>query len=187
MLTPNQAAPGDLEEVRRFINTWVIPNQTRVETDLLPSLVGDPRAWERELSAYPLQADDSLGMLLALRQDLRIACADHGSEGIALNPWFAQTPLRARIETVDGEPVVALKPAQLSYAGHIVAIVVNAVAHSSWSRLKTCDDCRWAFYDHTRSANKRWCGMSKGGPEGRACGTIAKVRAFRERKAKKAE
>ncbi|MGI4859348.1 MAG: CGNR zinc finger domain-containing protein [Janthinobacterium lividum] len=50
-----------------------------------------------------------------------------------------------------------------------------------WPRLKTCADCRWAFYDHTRNRSKRWCGMTKGGPDGRACGTIAKVGAYRAR------
>ncbi|WP_371916672.1 CGNR zinc finger domain-containing protein [Pseudomonas sp. ATCC PTA-122608] len=68
---------------------------------------------------------------------------------------------------------------------YILAIVANAINCAQWSRLKTCGDCQWAFYDHTRSASKRWCGMSKGGPQGRACGTIAKVRAFREREVRK--
>jgi predicted RNA-binding Zn ribbon-like protein len=36
------------------------------------------------------------------------------------------------------------------------------------------------FYDHTRNASKRWCLMNAGGPNGRACGTIAKVRRYRQ-------
>jgi hypothetical protein len=67
MQSHNQAAPGDLEEVRRFINTWSIPNQTRIETDLLPQLMSDPMEWQREVSACPLQPRDSLKVLLALR------------------------------------------------------------------------------------------------------------------------
>ncbi|WP_429448818.1 CGNR zinc finger domain-containing protein [Paraburkholderia sp. 40] len=40
--------------------------------------------------------------------------------------------------------------------------------------------------DHTRNGSKRWCSMTKGGPDGRACGTIAKVAAYRAREATKA-
>jgi len=179
--THNQAAPGDLEEVRRFINTWSIPNQTRIETDLLPPLISDPMAWEREVSMCPLQSGDTLETLLALRTDLRRTCAGHSADHDALNPWFERTPMIAHVDSTDVGTTTQLKSVQTTYAGHILAIVANAIACSHWSRLKTCDDCKWAFYDHTRSANKRWCGMSKGGPQGRACGTIAKVRAFRER------
>jgi predicted RNA-binding Zn ribbon-like protein len=37
------------------------------------------------------------------------------------------------------------------------------------------------FYDHTRSRTKVWCGMLAGGPEGRARGTIAKVKRYRRK------
>jgi hypothetical protein len=181
----NQAAPGDLEEVRRFINTWSIPNQTRIATDLLPPLVCDPMAWERELSMFPLQSRDSLETLLALRTDLRRTCADHSADRDALNPWFERTPLIALVRSTNGSTAIELKPSQNTYMAYILAIVANAISCGHWSRLKACGDCKWTFYDHTRSANKRWCGMSKGGPQGRACGTIAKVRAFREREVRK--
>jgi predicted RNA-binding Zn ribbon-like protein len=39
------------------------------------------------------------------------------------------------------------------------------------------------FYDNTRNGGKRWCLMNAGGPDGRACGTIAKVRRYRDRQA----
>lgn len=186
MTTHSQAAPAELEDVRRFINTWFMPNQTRIETDLLPVLISDPKRWEHEVSAFPLHPLDSLDTLLALRRDLRRACADHRVDDELLNPWFELTPLIAQVESSEGGRNIHLEPIQPTYASYIVAKVANAIGCSSWSRLKTCDDCQWAFYDHTRSATKRWCGMTKGSPEGRACGTIAKVRAFRERKAAQA-
>jgi predicted RNA-binding Zn ribbon-like protein len=89
--------------------------------------------------------------------------------------------LITHLRATAGGTTAQLTPAQNTFAAHTLAIVANAINGAQWARLKTCDDCQWAFYDHTRSANKRWCGMSKGGPQGRACGTIAKVRAFRER------
>jgi hypothetical protein len=185
--TQSQAAPGDLEYVRRFINTWSIPNQTRVETDVLPLLVSDEQAWAHELSPYPRNASDNLETLLTLRSDLRKTCANHDFDSEVLNAWFKQVPLRVRLESDDGLTTMRLEPVQATYTGHILAIVANAMASGEWSRLKTCGDCQWAFYDHTRNGKKRWCGMSKGGPEGRACGTIAKVSAFRQRAAEKAK
>jgi hypothetical protein len=66
-------------------------------------------------------------------------------------------------------------------AGGVLAIVLTAAADGRWRRLKACPDCRWVFYDHTRNASKRWCLMYAGGPDGRACGTIAKVRRHRQK------
>ena len=62
-----------------------------------------------------------------------------------------------------------------------MAAVVRAVQADEWPRLKACPDCRVVFYDHTRSRTKVWCGMLAGGPEGRACGTIAKVARYRRK------
>ena len=88
--------------------------------------------------------------------------------------------------SVGGVTTLSVISAEATYVGHILAAVANAIASGAWSRLKTCGDCQWAFYDHTRNGSKRWCGMTKGGPNGRACGTIAKVSAFRSRAAAKA-
>ncbi|MBF3926184.1 CGNR zinc finger domain-containing protein [Burkholderia pseudomallei] len=61
---------------------------------------------------------------------------------------------------------------------------VSEIASGEWSRLKPCPDCQWAFYHRTRNGSKRWCGMTKGGPGGRACGTIAKAAAYHTREAR---
>jgi predicted RNA-binding Zn ribbon-like protein len=44
------------------------------------------------------------------------------------------------------------------------------------SRLRTCanPDCRWVFYDGTKSGTRRWCTMA-------VCGNRAKLRRFRQR------
>jgi len=66
--------------------------------------------------------------------------------------------------------------------GRILVAVVAAIAAGTWPRLKVCPDCRWAFFDHTRNASKRWCLMTAGGSDGRSCGSIAKVRRYRQRR-----
>jgi predicted RNA-binding Zn ribbon-like protein len=44
------------------------------------------------------------------------------------------------------------------------------------ARLEQCRNCRWLFLDASRNRSRRWCSMSH-------CGTAAKVRATRARRA----
>jgi CGNR zinc finger len=67
-------------------------------------------------------------------------------------------------------------------AGAVLELVVEAVAAGIWRRLKICPDCQLVFYDRTKPQNRVWCGMSAHDPGGRACGSIAKVRSWRERR-----
>lgn len=61
--------------------------------------------------------------------------------------------------------------------GVILAAVVGAMADGTWPRMKACaaDDCRYAFYDHTRNRSGRWCDVS-------GCGANARMRAYRRRR-----
>ena len=60
----------------------------------------------------------------------------------------------------------------------IVETIAISVAEGRWSRLKLCasPDCRWAFYDTSRSGGGRWCSME-------ICGNRHKTRAYRQRQA----
>jgi predicted RNA-binding Zn ribbon-like protein len=186
MQTHNQTAPGALEVVRRFLNTWSIPNQTRVEVDELPLLVNDADKWSEELSRHPRADSDTLDTLMELRADLRKACEGLDDDHQLLNAWLARVALSVKVVPAEGRaPELCVMPADASYVARILASVADAISSGTWLRLKTCDDCRWAFYDNTRNGSKRWCGMTKGGVDGRACGTIAKVSAFRARAAAK--
>lgn len=188
MQPQHQAAPGDLEYVRRFINTWSIPNQTRTATDDLPLLARDAESWRGALSLHPPADKDSLEQLRELRSDLRKSCEGLDEANGLLNAWFSRVSLSVRVKSVEeGASQLCVMPADGSYIAYILAAVANAISSGTWSRLKTCGDCRWAFYDNTRNGSKRWCGMTKGGVDGRACGTIAKVSAFRARAAARAK
>jgi hypothetical protein len=158
-----QAAPGALEQVRELLNSWLIPNDTRAPTDRFDDLARR-RNWSPQEAA----------LVRELRDDLRGAVEDGGSDLGFLNGWIARLDVR---------PLVA--GAGLSYrhaagpAGDTLVAVLAAVGDGTWPRLKTCPDCRWAFYDRTRNGSKRWCLMYAGGPDGRACGSIAKMRRYR--------
>lgn len=60
--------------------------------------------------------------------------------------------------------------------GEIVAVVFRAILDRSFERLKACRNCRWAFYDYSRSRGASWCSMS-------ICGNRLKTRRYRARKA----
>jgi len=160
-----QLAPGELESVRTLLNTWLIPNDSRQPTDMFGEHAAS-QGWSRARAA----------VVRRLRDDLRGA-VETGDSG-RLNAWIGELGLRP---VIDGD--------QLGYrhdgspAGEILAAAVAAIAAGTWRRLKACPDCHWVFYDNTRNGSKRWCLMYAGGPEGRACGTIAKVRRYRDRQA----
>ncbi|MBB5786452.1 CGNR zinc finger domain-containing protein [Jiangella mangrovi] len=163
-----QEAPGVLEDVRELLNSWLIPNDTRQPDDRFD-------AWA---AAHAVTDPAERGAVRDLRDDLR-AALDGGAEADAVvNRWIARAGLQPRVE--DGAVTYWHEGGP---AGDLVAAVVTAMADGRWSRLKTCPDCRWAFYDHTRNGSKRWCLMTAGGPGGRSCGSIAKVRAHRARQA----
>lgn len=162
-----QEAPGALEDVRELLNSWLIPNDTRQPDDRFA-------AWA---AAHAVARRDH-DTVRRLRDDLRTALEARAEADTVVNRWIDLTGLRPRAENGavrfghDGGP-----------AGELLTAVVTAMTDGRWARLKTCPDCRWAFYDHTRNGSKRWCLMTAGGPGGRSCGSIDKVRAYRARQA----
>jgi hypothetical protein len=161
----DQAAPGPLEYVRALLNTWLIPNDTREPADTFA-----------EFAAGEGWTGPAARLVRRLRDDLRDAVET--GDASCLNSWIAELDVRPAI---DGGDLVYRHKA--SPAGDLMATVIGAITAGTWRRLKACPDCRWVFYDHTRNGSKRWCLMYAGGPDGRACGTIAKVRRYRDRQA----
>jgi predicted RNA-binding Zn ribbon-like protein len=148
-----QAAPGDLERIRSLLNTWLIPNDTRAPTDRFRGNT----------------------IVREVRDDLRRVVDGSATADDVLNPWVRRLDVTPRIA---GGAIVFRGTGR---AGALVSHVLAAIADGTWKRLKACPDCGWVFYDHTRNGSKRWCLMTAGGPNGRSCGSIAKVRAHRER------
>ena len=158
-----QSAPGELESIRSLLNSWLIPNESRVPSDEFGTLAA-VQGWSRRQAALVRQ----------LRNDLRHAVESRDTA--CINEWIGRLSIRPEVQDRD-----LVYQHDGSVAGHLLAVVVAAVGAGTWARLKACPDCHWVFYDSTRNASKRWCLMYAGGPDGRACGTIAKVRRYRER------
>jgi predicted RNA-binding Zn ribbon-like protein len=174
-------APGALELVRAFLNTG-LPAAGPGEDRLL-DLAADPERWAATFPGQPRPGPRRLAELVELRDGLRrlLAAAPASADVAWLSGWCRRTGLGARVGVEGDRLAVRLAcPPRSGLAGAVVEAVAAAVADGGWSRLRQCPDCRLVFWDRTRNASKVWCGMYAGS-DGRACGSIAKVRRYRAR------
>lgn len=173
----SSAAPGNLETVRDFVNT--------VEIDQ----TGDPLAtsdrlaqWCEESGLCPGAGEAALRELRRFREALREVLEANAGDGDQAERWQGVEPFASRAGyrmyiTPAGTP--ALRPqgegADAAIAA-ILAIVYDAIAQGTWSRLKACrkHSCRWAFYDKSKNGSGAWCSM-------RVCGNRVKAERRRAR------
>jgi predicted RNA-binding Zn ribbon-like protein len=173
-------APGELELVRRFVNTRDIEEGSD-ELDSPGALL----TWFAgvDLLDDEVAADEKdLERALALREGIRaLLLANNGEEIEAvrireLNRATESVSLTVRFDH-DGRAALRSESSGVSAAlGRILAIVVRAIDEGSWGRLKVCpnDACQWAFYDRSKNRSGKWCTME-------VCGNRMKARAFRQR------
>ncbi len=178
---PAHPAPGRLRSVQEFANTADRYNGRDALAD-----VDRAAGWlvEQHLlpPAVPVTAAE-LDTLHELRDVLR-ALATTNRTGRPPDPdvvaEFNRISAAApQFVEIDGRPSSALTPHGQGVAAvvaQLVGAVHEAVLTGAWSRLKACADpsCAWLFHDTSRSRTGRWCSM-------RACGSIAKARAYRRR------
>ena len=186
----SQGAPGTLEVVRTFLNTWRIPNDTREPIDELVSLEAMQSfyfTWFGD-SGEGFEVSIVPERVRQLRADLRSILRT--SDVPILSEWLARQPVEVLLSPdAEGMPILTYTPAEVKgcrLCAQVLALVVEAIARSTWTRLKACPDCQWVFFDHTKNKNKVWCLMTASGPQGRSCGSISKVRSFRERQKSRA-
>jgi hypothetical protein len=177
-------APGSLELVRTLLNTGLPPREGDGQDRLL-GLRADPARWAAAFPGIPVPARRQAAGLVELRDGLLglLATPPTAEDAAWLGGWFERTGLEVTVGVANGALTVGYAgPARSGLAGAVVAAVAEAVAAGTWSRLRRCPDCRLVFWDRTRNASKVWCGMYAGA-DGRACGSIAKVRRYRARRA----
>ena len=158
----NLAAPGELELVRRFVNT----RDLELGTDSLTT-PADLDALLATSGSTSADVDRAIGFREALRALLLANATGEPPPSEAIDTVSAIGPLRAERLRLTGDGLARL-----------LAIVVTAQADGTWARLKACPgrDCQWALYDHTRSRTRRWCAGAK-------CGARTRSRAYRVRRA----
>jgi predicted RNA-binding Zn ribbon-like protein len=160
-------APSVLEPVRVLVNSWLIPNDSRRPEDRFDVYA--------DSHGVPAAERDTVRRL---RGDLRAVIEGHADTDTVVNQWIERLDVRPQVSA--GEVTYRHRA---GHAGDLLVATLKAMLGGQWRRLKACPDCRWVFYDHTRNGRKRWCLMNAGGPDGRSCGSIAKVRAYRARQA----
>lgn len=176
------AADG-LVVVEQFLNTL---DERTFNRHGSPHQAADELASAEALAAW-LEAHDLLapgepvdhGVLevaRSLRTALRAVLTDESADDRSAAAALADFPVRL---VPDGTGGLRLAAATGNVGlDTIVATVASSVAEGRWKRLKLCDseDCRWAFYDTSRSGGGRWCSME-------VCGNRHKTRAYRRRQA----
>ncbi len=93
-------------------------------------------------------------------------------------PIVAAVPqVLVRCEARDG--TVRLVPSTGGTVEGVVADLVLRICDADrvgmFGRLKSCDHCRWIFYDTSRNRTGRWCSMQ-------ACGGREKAKSYRRRR-----
>ncbi|WP_410983131.1 CGNR zinc finger domain-containing protein [Bacillus cereus] len=174
-LSQIQEAPEQLEIVREFLNTWRIPNDTRKQVDELHTIDDVFQFMRKHFDEEFFFG--TLDEIKQFRDDVRFAI----EEKETLQKWFEKYPFGVCV-TENMEFITYEPTGGRNFYTMMLQIILNAIDQKWWKRLKACPDCRWVFYDHSRNGSKRWCGMYAGSKEGRACGTIAKVKNYREKR-----
>jgi predicted RNA-binding Zn ribbon-like protein len=182
-MSKQRSAPGELERVRRFVNT----RRPGRGTDLLSDTAGMAEWFAHEgLAPNGLRATiDDLARATELREALRAVLAAHnsgdpppGEVSRALDAAAHRARLRLHFDDGGGASLVPEAAGVDGALGRLLAIVHDSIAQGTWGRLKACreHECGWAFYDRTKNRSGAWCSMER-------CGNRAKARAYRERHA----
>lgn len=153
------AAPGELEHLRRFVNT----RDLELGTDTLHSWFAEPADLERAV---------------ALREAFRALLLSNATGEPPPSATLGTVERIGRRATLRVDGALRLVPAADAELARLLAIAVVAQADGTWQRLKACpgDACQWALYDRTRSRTRRWCAATK-------CGARTRSREYRRRRA----
>jgi predicted RNA-binding Zn ribbon-like protein len=158
-----KAAPEPLRLVQRFVNTidrehgreWLAD-----DADLAEFFGRDDHGVSVE-DAHALR--DALCRLLAANNGMAVDADSLATFNAAADRVVVRLDDAGAPELDGADPL-----------GSVVAVAFRAMLDGTWSRLKTCRNCTWAFYDYSRNRSAGWCSMQ-------LCGNRAKTRAYRRR------
>lgn len=177
-----QKAPGRLELLQRFINTY--------NHDL-------PREWDRlgtrEKAQTWLRQKGLVGpgdrvsaadaaRLRDLREAIRaLAVANLGERSHAASARLVRkaartAALRVAVDDTGRTALEADRPGVDGAVATLLGILHEAQLAGEWPRLKGCRQCAYAFFDRSKNRSAAWCAMS-------ICGNRTKNRAYRRRSA----
>jgi predicted RNA-binding Zn ribbon-like protein len=173
-------APGRLELLQRFINTW--NHDLPADWDRLAT-PQSARAWLREKQLITGQSKVSAtdaARLRTLREALRsLILANVTGQQDATSIQTVRTAATAGtlIVTIDDDGRAHLRARQAGVDGAIatlMGILHEAQITGDWARLKGCRHCGYSFFDLSKNRSATWCSMS-------ICGNRSKNRAYYRR------
>lgn len=141
------------------------------------------RRWDLAEAAAPSAVE--LDQLIALRgllaewiDSICRAKALTPEQLAAANRYLEAAPFHYRAELSEGRFQLVLKPAQTDWdfvLAKITASLFELLSQYPLDRIRQCGnpECRWVFYDESKSSTRKWCGNT--------CASLIKVRKFRER------
>lgn len=149
----------DADLVLAFLNTLDVEEGS--------DALGSEAHWREWADANGLPPPGDLAEARAIRNALRATVGD-------VRPGVTAALIDGRITVRLGQGVPALAAGDA--VGQVLAACVRLAVLGHWERVKICpaDNCRWAFFDHSRNRSRTWCSMQ-------VCGNRTKARIWRER------
>ncbi|OMF15381.1 hypothetical protein BK131_10920 [Paenibacillus amylolyticus] len=141
--------------------------------------------WQLQASV-PASPEDELSMrnfrdeLLSLGARLSSGVSITDKERNWLNGVMEAGHVRRTLTTIDQElklQLVALEAHWHQVMAEVAADFAITLVEGEAGRIRICDnsDCRWMFYDDTRSRTQKYC-------DDKMCGNLMKVRRFRAKR-----
>lgn len=179
---PTKPAPGELEVLRSFVNTYDL--EDGADDIATPEGLRDWLASRGLISKNERLDEGDVRQARSVREAIRsLLLANNGFE---VDPRAVETLNNAArsAEVVvsfgdAGAPQLsAVRPGLQGALGRLLGVAYRSMADGTWERLKACPahDCEFAFYDASKNRSGTWCNME-------VCGNRAKARAYRERHA----
>ncbi len=169
-----------------FLNTrWYLTHKINKE------ILTDPILFKEFLEIRQLQVEIPLSFgtiesLLELRTFLAKVLEDYTRENSIsleaikrINHYLAISTCRRVVEQGEHGIRITIQPLSIDWnwiIAEITASFVELIEYGDSNRIKICEnpDCKWFFYDETKSRTKRWCDDK--------CASLMKVRKFRAQK-----
>ncbi|CAN5711057.1 MAG: CGNR zinc finger domain-containing protein [Rubrobacteraceae bacterium] len=186
---PEGEVPDEVRLVNEFLNTLDLetfgehagkPDEER-EGLRSPERLGAWLVGRGLLGREETVRELDLDLAVKVRDALRSAASSNSSPARGRSDTagvsFDELPLVLRIGGASKPELASREGGVKGALGRILADVAVAASKGTWARIKICaaEDCRWAYYDHSKSLTGRWCAME-------TCGNRHKTRRYRRKK-----
>lgn len=168
-----------------FLNTrWYRTHKIKKEILADPALLKEFLEL-RQLHVETPPTNEIINGLLEWRAFLAKLLEDYTREGSMsleainrINYYLATSTCRRVMEKGESGFGITIQPISFDWnwiMAEITTSFVELIEYGDYNRIKLCEnpECKWFFYDETKSRTKRWCDDR--------CASLMKVRRFRSK------